>query len=1277
MASQGNILIIAEKPSVARDLAKVLGASHRGNGFLQTPETQQRSQNPKYTITWAIGHLVTLPEPHQINAAWKVWRFDQLPMTPKSWPLVVVEKTRSQFEIVQQALQNCDEVICATDAGREGELIFRYIYELSGCTKPVRRLWISSLTPEAIQSGLQNLRPASQYDPLADAARARSRADWMYGMNLSRAYALKTNEQIFVGRVQTPTLAMVVERDLKIANFVEEKYYVIEATFKTENQTENLAEDEVENNYNGFYLGEKKEVENPLTAHEKRLSLAPEKIESLVSEMRQGEGEGQAKVETLNGKTVKMPPPFLYDLTELQRHCNRIFGLSASQTLAIAQNLYEEHKLISYPRTGSRHLSQSVADTLPKIVEIIQDPYRAHLLESTGKTKLSPRFVDDSKVTDHHAIIPTETKASKLRLSPDEEKVYDLICRRLLMAWQKDYTTAVTTVITSITTDHGHHLFKTQGTQVVDLGWKTLDLRGRVTAPEPLLPKALQPGLEVDLKEVKARQKCTEAPPHLTESTLLTGMESAGRNLEDRELASFMQDSGLGTPATRAGIIETLLTRNFILRKGKALISTPLGQRLIATVHPSVKSPELTAQWEQMLAEIQSKKLTLPGFMKKLEAEVAARISEIATLSVHVSAQSQSQSQSQSHSQSHSQAISQSQRTPTPPDQLLGLLNRHFSFASFRKGQEEVCRKVTEGKDVLLVMPTGAGKSLCYQIPGIARGGTTLVVSPLLALIEDQVAKLQALGFSADRIHSGRSREDSRQVCHRYLEGSLDFLFIAPERLSVPGFPEFLGRNPPCLIAIDEAHCISQWGHDFRPDYRILGERLQLLRPANVIALTATATPLVQDDICRQLNLKTEQKIIQGFRRTNIAIEAVEINPKDRPSAILSILKKPDRLPAIVYAPTRKKTDEITALLAKSLRAGSYHAGMSAQAREKIQTQFITNEIDVIVATVAFGMGIDKANIRTVIHAAMPGSIEGYYQEIGRAGRDGLMSQAYLLHSFADQKTHDFFFDLNYPAEEKLKSIYKLTSSEKVSRSEVQRKLPDLDEETFDRALEQLWVHGGVFIEGGEYLVRGRETWNQSYLQQTTLKQKQLKQMLSFATSGKCRMDFLVSHFGDQNDSGIPCGICDHCNPQQSQSIARKRILSEAEQGHVKKILSVLEHQGSLAVGKLFQMLTDANVKIARGDFEKILATLERIGWLELKETSFEKDGQNISYRKLFLLRSLRSISARDLSSLEVLAFSPAAASKKTAAKGKRKSRKSPPRKRKIPGRSSAHANMY
>ena len=341
----GTIAVLAEKPSVARDIARVLGATSKGDGYLH---------GNGYVVAWAIGHLVALAQPHEMNPEWRHWRRDLLPMLPKHWPLVVYEKTKEQFEVVRKILRSprISRLVCATDAGREGELIFRYIYEAAQCEKPVSRLWISSLTPDAIRKGFEQLRPGSDYDPLADAARGRSRADWLVGMNLSRAYSLAYSEELSVGRVQTPTLAMVVERELAIRSFVPEDYLEVVASFHQTNSTK-------ESTYQGRWFRTRPEAEADKESLQKamRLPIDGEEANRVVERAR----TGKASIESIESETQRLAPPALYDLTELQRHANRLFGFSAQKTLDLAQALYEHHKLISYPRTDSRHLSRDVA----------------------------------------------------------------------------------------------------------------------------------------------------------------------------------------------------------------------------------------------------------------------------------------------------------------------------------------------------------------------------------------------------------------------------------------------------------------------------------------------------------------------------------------------------------------------------------------------------------------------------------------------------------------------------------------------------------------------------------------------------------------------------------------------------------------------------------------------------------------------------------------------------------------------------------------------------
>jgi RecQ family ATP-dependent DNA helicase len=559
-------------------------------------------------------------------------------------------------------------------------------------------------------------------------------------------------------------------------------------------------------------------------------------------------------------------------------------------------------------------------------------------------------------------------------------------------------------------------------------------------------------------------------------------------------------------------------------------------------------------------------------------------------------------------------------------DSLAALLQKAFGFSSFRANQEAVCRAAIAGRDVLLVMPTGSGKSLCYQLPTITRGGTALVISPLIALMDDQASKLAKLGFKVARVHSGLDRMTSRQSCRDYLGGRLQFMFIAPERLRVPGFAEMLAKRKPTLIAIDEAHCISQWGHDFRPDYRMLGQYLPALRPALVMALTATATPIVQNDIIHQLGLLEPARFIHGFRRENLAIEVVELPRPKRPRLSYELLNDPARRPAIVYAPTRKEAEELARDLSQLFPAAAYHAGLESEQRERVQRAFADSRLEAVVATIAFGMGIDKPDVRTIIRTALPASVEAYYQEIGRAGRDGKPSRAILMHSYADLRMHEYFFEHDYPPVETLEAIFQRLRPEPQPKEALCNALR-MDPEPFNRALEKLAIHGGAAIDLAENVTVDGKEWQQSYLTQLDQKRAQLSLMRRYAETPQCRMRALVRHFGDFADSKRACGQCDFCAPKQC--IAQQfRTITKAEQEAVHALVETLRYAKGQSMGRLHRVLFPTEA-MSRDDFEDLVGAMAAAGLVLVEDAAFEKADKIISYRKVTLTREGSKLNER------------------------------------------------
>jgi DNA topoisomerase-3 len=594
-------LVVAEKPSVGRDIARVLGANRKGKDGALVGEG--------WTVTWALGHLAELAPPDAYGEEYKKWRLETLPILPERFKVRANAKTRGQFGVVKALMRDpsVTEVVNACDAGREGELIFAYLYQLSGCDKPVRRLWISSLTPEAIGEGLASLRDGRGMKPLEEAARSRGEADWIVGMNATRAYSVRFGRPgnvLSVGRVQTPTLKLIVDREREIDDFKPEKFWTVYARFAREGVT-----------YDGVWF---KNKQNRFTEKEA--------AERIAEKVRGGTGV----VKKAEKKTASEKPPLLYDLTELQRNANAKFGFTAERTLRAAQALYEEKKLITYPRTSSRYLTKDMVGTLKKRVEAAGalpelSPFAEKLLQ-LDKLPLSRRVVDDSKVTDHHAIVPTNKKLSG-ELQPDEAKVYDLVARRFLAVFFPAARFENTTVVTEVRQE----TFLSRGRVVLEAGWRALypdGVGGKKEKEPPVLPP-VEVGQEWAVAKVAVKEGETKPPPRYSESALLGAMETAGRFVEDEELRQAMKDSGLGTPATRAATIERLIKVGYLARDKKVLVPTEKGRAAIGLLGDSpIVSPELTARWEERLAKMERGAEARSAFMSDIRAFVTALVEE-------------------------------------------------------------------------------------------------------------------------------------------------------------------------------------------------------------------------------------------------------------------------------------------------------------------------------------------------------------------------------------------------------------------------------------------------------------------------------------------------------------------------------------------------------------------------------------------------------------------------------------------------------------------------
>jgi DNA topoisomerase III len=620
-------LVIAEKPSVGRDLARVLpGPFKKQEGYLEADE---------WVITWAVGHLVQLAEPEEYDAKYKRWRMADLPIVPSSFKLEIRdERSRKQMSVLSGQLKREDvqTVVNACDAGREGELIFAYIFQMAKAKKPVQRLWLNSMTVAAMKEAFATLRPAAEYTRLEQAARSRSEADWIVGMNATRAATIRLKSSfdgaVSLGRVQTPTLAILARREEEIKAFVPEPYWLVDATFAAQA----LASGESERLYDGRYHAGSK----PRIASEQQ-------AQAIVTACRGGQGT----ITKLERKQHKERAPMLYDLTSLQREANTRFGFSARRTLAAAQRLYEEHKALTYPRTNSRWLTKDMIGELKPTAQLLggHAEYAKAAAYVSGLDLLPlGRVVNDAKVTDHHAIIPTKAEHRVDRMDEDDKRIYDLVARRFLAVFHPEAIFENTRVETTVTAEGTDHVFRTRGKLLLEPGWRgvygesaagTGSQRTQGEGSEEdegadqQLPK-LNEGEQAQVREIASVRKETKPPRRYSDASLLGAMETAGKLVDDDELREAMKDSGIGTPATRAAIIERLIQVGYVERDGRALVATEKGCSVVKLLDShALTSPELTGNWEHRLGMIESGKDSREKFMKDIAGFAGETVHEL------------------------------------------------------------------------------------------------------------------------------------------------------------------------------------------------------------------------------------------------------------------------------------------------------------------------------------------------------------------------------------------------------------------------------------------------------------------------------------------------------------------------------------------------------------------------------------------------------------------------------------------------------------------------
>ncbi len=1169
------ILVVAEKPSVAEHIAQVLGVSEAKPGYFSSD---------KYLISWALGHLVGLCEPGEIEPAWKPWQLSQLPMIPRRWPLKILPKKKSQYMVLQKLLDRNDleYIVCATDAGREGELIFRYIYQHSRCQAPAQRLWLNTLTPAAVKQGFDSLSPSARFDDLANSARARAQADWLVGMNFSRAVSLLFGEEASVGRVQTPTLGLIVTREQEIRRFEPEEYFELWADFSLDSGP----------SLRGCWQGSDPTSKQRLSQEDEAAAI---RARCLQGELSWRDFQSEKKLSL---------PPLLLDLNELSRQACLEYGLTAAQTLDIAQKLYEKCRLISYPRTDSRYLSSALKPSLSALAQHVARQLDLDPEHERYRQPIAQRYVNDDKVSDHHAIIPTLEYPGAL--SEAERQVYQLICNSFIRLFWSAYRYQTGEALVEVLSPQHADYFQVEWVQTLDPGWTRLVAAPRNELGPQIVTKSPGGSEKLALDTLKVVNKLEEGPQPYDDASLLEAMQKAGSLESEGETIEV----GLGTSATRAQTIEALLSRGYLRREGLHLRAQTKGERLLASLPHSLADVELTCSWERKLKVIEEGNYSPVVFMREVR-----RFCEELLLELLAPPRYQGQPQEPVYSE-----------LPLPPDpptdpQTLSLDDLDWvchDLLAVEEVGEDVRRSVRllwEGEDCIYQGFDSFRAFTAYCAAGLLQAEITVIICPDASLCETRTQYLRRLGHRAERLHSGRDEVFSQEVCRRYEEGRLDFLFLTPDQLQRPGMIERLQQVHPGLLAVESAEKLSTWSHHFQPDYLALSKLLDALRPAPILLVYGPCDRGVLEDVAEELELAEPQRIQMPLQGEGLALEWVPAEGHQRERAVHELALQSDNLPMVIYLAHEQMAERIHAALNYSSRVCRATSQQSIYQQQDAIEAYNRGQASILLTNLGRLPGLKAERTTTVLHTALPPSLPLYLQQIlSVGGNAGGELRCLALHCPADHHRFEFWLQQINPEVSLLEDVIMQCESGTSTRQGL-AELCGLDARTFSAVLEILLASRALLEREGK-LHQGREGWQTIAKSFREHQEKLRRDVLSFFEAHRCRYQSLAQAL-ELAPSEETCGLCDICDPDGCKLQVWRR--PDAEEFKVlEQLRDSLEYQEAPSIAQIFRTLQCEELS-TRDALQPYIRAMVNAGLAEVWIDSLEKKGFTQNYQRMQL----------------------------------------------------------